>query len=331
MDSRVQHKHDTSSFFRLVLVVVAGMSVLATLAVGVVAVRPIECGRCHDQARFVKATQSASHSGIPCRSCHVPATASGRTTFAFRQLFGMAVPLVPVGDRIVSAVPDSRCLGCHKKVMDSTSASRGYRIAHKFCAAEAVCSDCHSSVAHGSQTSWTRTAQMETCVRCHQERSATLSCSACHDEKQESERIGASAWRITHGPDWRKTHGAGDTDTCTMCHERDKCAACHLIPLPHPRDFVSEHAGLAADPKIRSKSCSVCHKQSFCDDCHGVTMPHTKAFTERHPKLVGREGDKRCMKCHTREDCETCHYKHVHPVTLDQLRSMQSSGGGDRE
>lgn len=330
MDSRVQHRQDQRSFLRFGMWVLVGALALMLLAVGAVTAQPLKCGLCHSQPAFLKATKAAPHAGIACGSCHVPRDVGGRATFAFRQVFGMVVPLVPVGDRIVSSVPNETCLGCHAKVMTTTSGSRGYRIAHKSCATGVACTDCHSSVGHGSHTPWARTSEMETCLACHKKRGATESCSACHDTKQESERIGVSAWKITHGPNWRKAHGAGDTDTCTTCHEREKCAKCHLIPLPHGDSFVQEHAKLASDQAIREKSCTVCHKQTFCDDCHGLTMPHSRSFTAGHPKQVEREGDKRCMRCHTSDDCSSCHVKHVHPVSLDQALTPKSSPGGER-
>ena len=151
---------------------------------------------------------------------------------------------------------------------------------------------------------------MNVCLDCHNSSTVRSDCTTCHAERSMSQRVSTGEWQVTHGPNWKQTHGMGDLDTCAACHPTNFCVRCHGISLPHGPDFIKLHPTLALTNR---QDCTVCHQQSFCDNCHGLPMPHPAAFTPAHPTIVQKQGTAVCMRCHIQDDCTNCHIAHVHP------------------
>lgn len=267
------------------------------------------CARCHDEAAFVEASQAAPHAGSDCVACHVPADPVDRVAFGFRQAFHMVIPVLDGEGREWAAVPDARCLSCHEEIDADIVVAQGLRIDHASCAEGSECADCHATTAHGAATSWPRTYDMETCLGCHVAKEVSADCGLCHEGRLPADRITTGVFAITHGEQWRETHGMGDSSTCTACHTAANCESCHGAGLPHEPGYVKVHAADARSPRQR---CGSCHQQTFCDGCHGTPMPHSRSFTKGHAKDA--EANRAlCDRCHADEDCVTCHVKHVHP------------------
>jgi hypothetical protein len=288
---------------------IAALIVVAVLALGGFDVITLPgCRSCHNRDGFRAATATAPHAGVDCRSCHVPAGPVGRVAFSLRQPLHMFVPISGGAERDAAAVPDSRCLACHEDVQTAVVASHGIRISHKSCAVGAACSDCHSATAHGKATSWVRSYEMGRCLTCHVTEAQTA-CDLCHEGRRPASRIKSGTFAVTHGPQWRSTHGMGDGATCMVCHQQNDCVGCHGPGVPHGADFIETHAESAAQ---RGAKCEGCHEASFCDACHGTHMPHTARFTRGHAKIASG-GSATCKRCHADSDCTNCHVKHVHP------------------
>jgi len=284
------------------------------------------CTTCHSSdTEFAGATAVAPHSEVACVACHVTPEPLARFAFGFRQLVHMQVPVVSGEGREWASVQDARCLACHKDVDAQVVTARGIRIDHKSCAREAECTDCHSTVAHGSSTSRVRSYDMERCLACHVAEAST-ECDVCHVEKGRQERVSTGVFAVTHGPNWRTTHGMGDTATCSVCHAADKCEKCHGAGLPHDKEFLAQHAAIAASPAAQ---CFTCHDDQFCSTCHGTEMPHTKSFTRGHAASA-KDDPQLCERCHADPDCTQCHEKHVHPGgavgTLKKLAAPAQGG-----
>lgn len=284
--------------------------VLAVLSVAVTAATTPACSSCHAEKAFVSETEKSPHAQVSCQRCHVPSNVPGRLSFGGTQVFGMALRIMPVGGRAAAMVPDATCLSCHEPVTRGVTTSNGYSIQHSTCAAESVCVDCHSYTAHGTATRWVRTSQMDKCLACHNTTEVSKSCTTCHVERSPRQRLAAGTWRVTHGPNWRQTHGMGDNRTCAACHPNDYCARCHVVQLPHGKAFLDRHAEEARDNLV---ACRTCHQQEFCDDCHGIKMPHGGAFAKDHGDVVRANGRDACNRCHLQVDCDDCHMRHVHP------------------
>jgi hypothetical protein len=296
----------------LVLTVAALIAVAAAVTVGTVAVTLPGCESCHAKdSSFAQATAAAPHSDVSCVSCHVDTRRSlSRAEFGATVVFGMWVPLVDPASSDSVTIKDDACLACHREVQQRTVAVRGLRIKHVECAEGRLCTDCHTEVAHGKATKWSRVASMNDCTSCHKRSKTSVECKLCHTGKIETVVFTKPEFRVTHGPQWRKTHGMGQMDACSVCHDENKCGRCHGPGVPHSPTFLQDHPESASDTKAE---CTSCHSKKFCNDCHGYPMPHPKSFAPSHSGIVGQDGERPCLKCHSAKDCENCHTKHVHP------------------
>ncbi|MEI8082312.1 MAG: hypothetical protein WCI74_10760 [Actinomycetes bacterium] len=283
------------------------LAILATTAY--LAVAQPGCVACHSKnSDFATATAQATHPTVQCVACHVSPAPVDRYAFGFHQLVGMVLPLTPPQSRDRASVADARCLACHEAIQEEVVTANGIRIDHASCAVDAQCTDCHSEVGHGAATRWVRTYDMETCLGCHAD-GASTKCDTCHVEKDREARVTTGVFAITHGTEWRTTHGMGNSATCSVCHTAAKCEKCHGVGLPHDKAFMEKHAVVAADPRAK---CFTCHEKSFCADCHGTDMPHSKEFTRNHAARA-QSDPRSCKRCHADPDCSGCHVKHVHP------------------
>ncbi|MRR12541.1 hypothetical protein EG835_08775 [bacterium] len=151
---------------------------------------------------------------------------------------------------------------------------------------------------------------MGSCVDCHTSVGAPITCEACHTEGYERDDLLRGPFRVTHGANWKQTHGMGDLRQCVLCHQQTDCASCHGTGVPHARDFGTTHGTVSQSAEA---DCSSCHEPLFCTDCHGIEMPHDPLFLPEHSDIATNAEDPSCMRCHTVEDCARCHAQHVHP------------------
>lgn len=302
----------------LVFICLIALSLVVVLATGTVLPR---CSLCHSGGALGKATEASAHRAIDCASCHVGAGASARVSFAFQQVGHLAGGLVPSAASGSASVGDDRCLSCHAAVEKRVSSFNGLRIQHAVCARGSKCTDCHSNTAHGAATRWPRTYNMDQCLHCHGSDPKLSKCDLCHQGRKTSDRLTTGPWAVTHGANWRQTHGMGDEFTCATCHPQGYCDKCHGPGLPHTPGFRAEHPAVAAEPGAK---CDSCHKQSFCNDCHGLQMPHPKAFILKHSATVNTGGKAVCERCHSATDCTKCHEMHVHPGGAINLKAPKA-------
>lgn len=314
---------DPKVVLRAGVFLLAGFIVASVAWIGVTAVTMPGCEWCHDRGEFRAESMQSTHSDIECGVCHGADSVATRFTFASRTAFGMVVPIVPAGGRVVSNVEDRVCLGCHASVLVDVVASKGYRIEHAPCTAGRRCVDCHAGIAHGESVRWMRTTQMDDCLECHPADKVRRTCDMCHHEHSPRERLGFGVWRVTHGANWPETHGMGDNHTCAGCHVREYCEPCHGIPLPHDSDYLRTHGAQAI---AEAATCDRCHVSEYCNGCHAVEMPHTPAFTQGHGEIAEMPDDQTCYRCHLEADCSTCH--ETHDRHLDQLGLLEASDEG---
>jgi hypothetical protein len=288
----------------------AALVVLAALILGVTAVTLPGCTLCHTSPAFVDQSAKNVHRKFACVQCHVQPGAASRVQYAYHMIFGMGLHLSPVGSGPVAGIPDNTCLSCHADVMKKVVMYNGISIKHVDCSKGRMCTDCHSDSAHGDAIKWPTVAQMNMCLDCHNADRVRTSCTTCHAARSMSARLTTGEWTVTHGPNWKQTHGMGNLKTCASCHPPDFCVRCHGIPMPHEVDFLRTHPIPAL---ARRKDCTVCHTQGFCDACHRLPMPHPVSFAPTHPTIVRQLGQGVCLRCHVVDDCSNCHIKHIHP------------------
>ena len=298
---------------RLIAWVTLSVTLALLSATLVVTSQPTVCASCHAMRPYADAQTSTAHRGLACYDCHLAAGVWSWPSFKTRELFVM-YPRALRGGKPSGAgtrAAGRRCLGCHEAVLARTVSGAGLRFSHKDCVPERRCDACHAAPAHGSATRWTRQPIMEDCLRCHAPR-GSVRCDTCHALRSRTSLLKSSAWRVTHGPEWRLQHGMGDITLCAVCHADSDCVRCHGIPVPHPVGFWPSHGEYS---RGASAKCMDCHsKAGFCDGCHGVAMPHPAGFARTHGTVATSKTDKRCGRCHILADCAACHATHKHPV-----------------
>jgi len=305
----------TNPRMRILVAALALVAVLVAMSATVGSL-PRVCGGCHAMRPFTQSLGESAHSGVSCYSCHASPNTGGRIGLKVAEITRMYIPGI-LGAEVrgpTTRIDRDNCLGCHAEVLTRT-VERGLRISHASCAATGACDECHSATAHLTATRWITEPTMEACVACHRDRGATVACDACHAERSQEVRLTRGPWAVTHGPNWKQTHGMGDLRTCNACHEPSKCVKCHGVELPHPVGFGGTHSAAAMGAP---DSCAQCHdRRAFCDDCHGIEMPHPAEFLPTHMDVAGSLEDPVCLKCHYQEDCDLCHVTHVHPGATD--------------
>jgi hypothetical protein len=151
---------------------------------------------------------------------------------------------------------------------------------------------------------------MGRCVECHTDMDVSIECETCHTEGYERDDLLSGPFRVTHGANWKSTHGMGDLAQCVLCHQETDCAKCHGPGIPHTAGFGTTHGQTSLSDDA---ACESCHKSEFCSDCHQLEMPHPASFLPEHSGLVASTNDPACIRCHTEEDCVRCHQRHIHP------------------
>lgn len=271
---------------------------------------PVGCVSCHDSEEYVAVPEGSPHESVDCTTCHIGPSPADRLLFGYYQALGMVVPIVSVTDGPAATVHDAACIECHDDLGTLTE-SAGLRINHGACTEGSTCVSCHSAVAHLESSTWPTSYNMEQCIDCHGVRRVQRSCDSCHTGKIETDVPTTGTFPVTHGPNWKQTHGMGKMSTCSACHTDELfCGECHGLGVPHPPQFASYHGPVALTPQAE---CLTCHNEVFCTACHVYEMPHPLAFTEEHGSIVNTDGDGQCGACHAPVDCITCHEKHVHP------------------
>lgn len=297
---------------KTILVVFAVAAAVALTALAAVGTPVLPCTSCHLMSAYV-AGAKAGHSPIPCVACH----ASGVTGYieSRSDIAGRMIPSALSGTaRLTGPAPVlSRevCLGCHDKVFEAKTESRGVAIVHAQCATGRSCASCHGGTGHPSAVRWARMYSMEECVACHQSKEAVVGCETCHVGRSTRQRLARGPWQVTHGPTWRRTHGLGSVKYCATCHPANYCVDCHGNPMPHAVDWGRTHGAAA---KANRASCVTCHPaERLCSDCHGIEMPHPAGFLKKHSSVATSAKDSDCMTCHEPDDCIRCHVNHIHP------------------
>ncbi len=307
------------------LSVMAALLLVAILIVGASA-RPESCVVCH-QAEAKGVTASA-HKGITCDDCHAAPTGFGLVESRL-DVVNMAIAQVaPTGPAVTPVIDNKRCLLCHQKEMSKTVTVGTLKMNHAAVVADGwKCQTCHPNSGHPTASARATGYTMDMCMTCHSVNPKdTKSCLDCHVANAAvvsapQPGTSKSPWRVTHGPNWQKTHGMGDLTTCKSCHGGTFCYQCHSLNVPHPEGYLGKHGQDVISRSDGRAHCLTCHKNgTACENCHGLPMPHPAGFLQQHSKQVKKSGDAVCLRCHDKSSCDTCHDRHIHPGLLDSVK-----------
>jgi hypothetical protein len=210
---------------------------------------------------------------------------------------------------------------------------------HVGAASAGACTTCHAS---GKSAGEPVMPSMQSCLSCHDGKTAPDQCTTCHITDPSTRRLKTiwgrdPAGRRTlkpdnHEVDWLKRHGAiakSNGVECASCHREADCATCHTESLQkpwqvHPPNYTTMHA---IDARSSGRGdCTDCHTvDSFCTSCHmrsGVTMIEKGTPPPRatfHPPgwsdpgmpnnhgVMARRDITECASCHVENDCVSCH------------------------
>ena len=301
------------NIIRIAVLTLFTVFVFTGLLVGFNTAFPPKCAKCHEgpKAKLAISTQHAAHQGQKCVSCHAGEALIDRLSFGAQTTYSMIIPVLHAQNFDADTAYDSKCQSCHKSMAGVVS-NNGIRIDHSKCANNTSCVKCHGNTGHTVHDATNNvTYTMDACFTCHKDISSDKKCTLCHAGRSSQSIKATSSWQITHGPNWKQTHGMGNLNTCGVCHAQSMCAKCHGVGVPHGNGFFADHGKYA---QKKNENCVSCHETTFCSDCHGgITMPHPENFLKDHAGVAKKDNDPTCLICHAASDCTNCHAKHIHP------------------
>lgn len=179
---------------------------------------------------------------------------------------------------------ESKCLSCHDAPPEGRLSIYGTSFSHDRHVTKnrIACERCHGTASLGEPGHGTLQLSRDGCRTCH-----------------------VTRIRSYHADDWVWRHGRAGKQSCRVCHSESYCQDCHVVPVPHPRNWKRTHGALAAG---KSDVCRRCHQQQdFCVSCHGTQMPHPDDWVLGKHGSAFRRDQRMCSKCHTPDTCATCH------------------------
>lgn len=288
------------------------LGVNAVLAfVNFVTASPTNCLTCHGTGGTPDmSTVSLVHPGygeVKCVDCHAK---PGQFILVEGYRGGFSADPIYVS---------KECLRCHPG-MGSRNDNTGFvanplaiTVSHKaHLDRGAVCTDCHSDIAHDSSPAPTNRPKMEYCYSCHNK--ATSSCTSCHGSSIPATAASPLPWTLLP-----VVIGAAPPEIPHDLDGRSSCLVCHQNGVAGSPRVLASHAGRTNDV------CLVCHKSASSSTSSGgfpVTTP---------PKIPhALDGRALCLMCHqdglvgapkvlgthagrTNEMCQGCHKAPVAP------------------
>lgn len=288
--------------------------------------QPSFCEICHEMRPDVRAWRKSLHAEVNCYACHSqPGVLSllGQKGRLMREVYlhltnNYEKP-INAGGRLSARIPDERCEQCHT-VKRKITPTRGIIIDHvKHKKNKISCTTCHNRAAHleieGYVAGVKKVAgvyrdrmKMAACLVCHNDVRAPKKCETCHPP---TFAFAPTKGEMAHNETWQQTHGKRATTNpqpCYYCHEKDSCADCHGIALPHTQEFtMTANHGQSAKQNIAN--CLRCHPdQRWCNSCHHKGYRAEMGPWIRFHRTIAREqGVADCFNCHNPVYCARCH------------------------
>lgn len=289
--------------------------------------------------------------GTACMACHPNATTSRSAVDNLLPTELQCRACHPIDRNNVDnrATPVAACTGCHPGWVKNAVVAGIYLAppALKFAHSrhgQVACEACHTGIRMVDLATTRQLPTMASCLTCHANGAQERHCSDCHLAK----RGGLVETQFEHGRLVPRGNPLGDaheigfaTDhkraarepgaTCTACHDRSECVACHqgvVKPIDfHPGNYLLSHA---VEARRGRPDCSACHRaESFCVACHersGLGTRAARGFdsatADRPFHAIGwasasagpnahaqeaRRNLTACASCHREEDCLRCH------------------------
>lgn len=309
----------------------------------------------YPEQRLPLAFSHAKHlgRGATCATCHPSATTSRSAVDNLIPTEAACRACHPIDradvTKTVAGAPPAACVACHPAFVPGQPVERVYltptplkfdHAAHL----KTPCQSCHGDMTKVDMATDKQLPTMASCLQCHNRGTEERHCADCHLTKLG----GLVETQFPHGNLVPLTTGLGDGHglgfakdhkqearqvgaTCTACHDRSECVACHQgVTKPmefHAGNYIVSHG---VEARRGTPDCSACHRaQSFCVACHertGMTTRVQSAFDATQPggafhppnwatagtgpnrhAAEARRNISSCASCHREEDCLTCH------------------------
>lgn len=296
--SNVEGPPKTAASLAVSLAFAAAVLSLAWIVAGYSTSTDAVCISCHQQTVHSGA-QNDPHVSISCVACHEPggvvARYTGNLPARVLHFADAALEDAEMQDDF-GRVTQSSCVTCHDMaaIDDVLNAERGLRMSHaEPLAASVTCLDCHSPA---SGVVAGHNAGMNTCLRCHDAKTASSECVTCHDRKASvaARSEVTTAYAAVQVQEVR----------CGSCHdEKRECDTCHGTRLPHSKEFMTyAHARAGAVDLWYNdgETCAKCHNEQRrpCQKCHtpqlGSGHGPRNALAHQDASAVS------CNSCHIR-------------------------------
>ncbi|MBI4733641.1 MAG: NapC/NirT family cytochrome c [Rubrobacteridae bacterium] len=225
------------------------------------------CANCHEIRPDHTTWTASSHSRVACVDCH-------EETGAFGKLTRKALSVQNVSNHLLSAfvfpinndsqlsktIPSEQCTSCHNAPKDKEF---GLLVFDHAKHVKTNCAYCHNRVAHEGYTTYTNRIEMESCLKCHEDKKISVACVTCHPN-------GVASKPSTHlTGDWITTHKPMASAKCyTGCHSQSFCNNCHKGAKTLPKSHKAANWNKTHKSSINASCAASCHTQSFCNKCH---------------------------------------------------------------
>jgi nitrate/TMAO reductase-like tetraheme cytochrome c subunit len=183
------------------------------------------CASCHEIQPDHTSWAASTHSKVACVDCHEAPGVFGRMASKALAIQNVSSHISSVFDypinknsELSKTIPSEQCTSCHNAPKAQEFGLLAFDHAKH---TKTNCSYCHNRIAHEGYTTYTDRTEMESCLKCHETKKASVACITCHPS-------GVAAKPSTHlTGDWISTHKPMASA---------KCYTCLLYTSPSPRD-----------------------------------------------------------------------------------------------
>lgn len=231
---------------------------------------------------------------MQCKDCHANALTSVKATDNLNPLMANCESCHDIKDQ-------KTCNLCHyqntyKKLVP---AGRNLIFPHKYHLADGKqCNDCHSGLDKVKYASESPGAYppMESCMSCHDKKTATNNCEACHTNLT---LLTPKNHLNSNFLNEHKVSSESGNNNCMMCHSDNFCQACHTVSK-----YKGENTAKDFYAPYYTKESGVRTDRSALQK---LTNVHTLNYQYTH----GLDANQRSFECKTCHDpvefCSSCH------------------------
>jgi|WetSurMetagenome_2_1015567.scaffolds.fasta_scaffold07100_4 c(7)-type cytochrome triheme protein len=232
--------------------------------------------------------------GMQCKDCHDKALTSVKAEDNLNPLMKNCESCHDVKD-------EKNCNICHfeKNYKKLEATGKNLIFSHKFHLDKGKqCADCHTGLEKVKYASESPTAfpMMESCATCHDKKTATNNCEACHTNLAV---LTPKTHLNSNFLNEHKVVNESGKNNCMMCHSDNFCQACHTVGKYSGENttknfyapYYTKESGVRTDRSALQK----------------LTNMHTINYQYTHG-IDARQRSFECKTCHSSEDfCTPCH------------------------